>query len=61
MSVCSVEICVMISFEFQRLLERRGRTTDLKILEDLARLKEEGWNLHPGAKGRMEMYGATQC
>lgn len=51
----------MISFEFQRLLERRGQTTDLKILEDLARLKEEGWNLHPGAKGRMEMYGATQC
>lgn len=51
----------MIPFEFQRLLERRGRTTDLKILEDLARLKEEGWNLLPGAKGRMKMCGTTQC
>lgn len=61
MSVCSVEICVVFPFEFQRLLERRGRTTNLKILEDLARLKEEGWNLYPGAKGRMEMHGATQC
>lgn len=61
MSVCSVEICVMIPFEFQRLFERRGQTTDLKILEDLARLKEEGWNLHPGAKGRMKMCGTAQC
>lgn len=58
-SVCSVEICIMFPFEFQGLLEIRGWSTDLEILEDHARLKEEGWNLHPGAKGRMQMCGAT--
>lgn len=60
-SVCSVQICILFPFEFQRLLERRGWSTDLEILEDHARLKEEGWNLHPGAKRRMQMCGATQC